>query len=875
MTTSLTYDLQIVIAISVAMSPTSYINIAKGGKVTQSSLYGDAVPQRAIDGNRASNREEGSCAHTQKDLNPWWRLDLCSRLKSKLSPSPTEKTAALKGSMELRSTCAVISTIEAGVSKTFDCNGMEGQYVNVVIAGKQEFLTLCEVEVTGHPSNNTAPTETNIATVGKVTQSSLYGDAVPQLAIDGNRASNREEGSCAHTQKDLNPWWRLDLLQPFKIKTVTITNRKDCCSERLNGAEIHVGNSLYDNGNANPVCAVISSIDAGASKTFDCNGMEGQFVNVVIPGKQEFLTLCEVEVTGQPSNINIAKCGKVTQSSLYGDAVPERAIDGNRASNREEGSCAHTQKDLNPWWRLDLLEPFKIKTVTITNREDCCSERLNGAEIRVGNSLDNDGNANPVCAVISSIEAGASKTFDCNGMEGQFVNVVIPGKQEFLTLCEVEVTGHPSNNSDINIAKGGKVTQSSLYGDAVPQRAIDGNRASKWKEHSCAHTQKDLNPWWRLDLLQPFKIKTVTITNREDCCSERLNGAEIRIGNSLDNNGNVNPVCTVISSIPAGSSQNFDCHGMEGQYVNIVIPGMQQYLTLCEVEVFGGKVSQSSVFENAIPEKAIDGNRASKWVEGSCTHTQHDQNPWWRLDLLKTYQIKTVTITNRQDCCPERLFGAEIRIGNSLSDNGNINPRCAVISSIEAGDSKTFDCNGMEGQYVNIVIPGRQEYLTLCEVEVTGQPASVNIAKGGKVSQSSVLENAIPEKAIDGNRASNWVEGSCAHTQDDFSPWWRLDLLKKYNIHAVTITNRKDCCAQRLNGAEIHIGNSLADNGNTNPVCTVISSIPAGTSQTFVCNAMEGRYINIVIHGKQQFLTLCEVEVFGTVSNTSHEDICG
>uniref|UniRef100_A0A671TYN8 Fucolectin tachylectin-4 pentraxin-1 domain-containing protein n=1 Tax=Sparus aurata TaxID=8175 RepID=A0A671TYN8_SPAAU len=159
--------------------------------------------------------------------------------------------------------------------------------------------------------------------------------------------------------------------------------------------------------------------------------MEGRFVNIVIPGRREFLTLCEVEVTGQPY-------GKKAPM-----VVPERAIDGSRASNWHQGSCTHTQKDKNPWWRLDLLRSYKVNTVTITNRKDCCHERINGAEIRIGYSLENYGNANPRCAVITSIPAGESKTFECRGMEGRYVNIVIPGRREFLTLCEVEVTGQP------------------------------------------------------------------------------------------------------------------------------------------------------------------------------------------------------------------------------------------------------------------------------------------------------------------------------------------------------------------------------------------------------------------------------------------------
>ncbi|XP_077432881.1 fucolectin-like [Vanacampus margaritifer] len=137
-----------------------------------------------------------------------------------------------------------------------------------------------------------------------------------------------------------------------------------------------------------------------------------------------------------------------------------------------------------------------------------------------------------------------------------------------------------------------------------------------------------------------------------------------------------------------------------------------------------GKAYQSSNFGNTSPQRAIDGNRACIWTQNSCTHTNFNMKPWWRLDLQKRYKINTVTITNRRDCCHNRINGAEIRIGDSLDDNGNSNTRCTVIASIQAGQSKSFACNGMEGRYVNIVIPGRKEYLTLCEVEVQGDEAN-------------------------------------------------------------------------------------------------------------------------------------------------------
>ncbi|XP_071234915.1 fucolectin-1-like, partial [Salvelinus alpinus] len=109
-------------------------------------------------------------------------------------------------------------------------------------------------------------------------------------------------------------------------------------------------------------------------------------------------------------------------------------------------------------------------------------------------------------------------------------------------------------------------------------------------------------------------------------------------------------------------------------------------------------------------------NRESDYYKRSCTHTEQQTNPWWRVDLLYVYRVTAVTITNRGDSA-ERLDGAEIRIGNSLENNGIRNPSCAVITTIPAGETNTFQCNEMEGKYVVEVIPGQNKILTLCEVK--------------------------------------------------------------------------------------------------------------------------------------------------------------
>ncbi|XP_077127865.1 uncharacterized protein LOC143783346 [Ranitomeya variabilis] len=553
-------------------------------------------------------------------------------------------------------------------------------------------------------------------------------------AIDGGKDTNFYNGSCTLTNLAKDPWWKLDLKQTYKISNVILTNRMDSHEKRLLGAEVRIGNSPDNN---NPVCGTVTNVTS-ATLSFCCNGMEGRYVSVVIPGRSEYLALCEVEVYGQATtdSFNIAKRGEASQESDLQHEImgyAKNAIDGGKETSYYNGSCSHTNKVNNSWWKLDLKQPYKISYVVLTNRMDCCKERLIGAEVRIGNSSDNN---NPVCGTVRNVTS-ATISFCCNGMVGRYVSVVIPGRSEYLALCEVEVYSDiDCTPKGSNKAKSGEASQESDLKNPVmgyAKNAIDGGNDTTYNNGSCTHTNQVKNPWWKLNLKQIYKISNVVLTNRMDCCPERLMGAEVRIGNSPNN---VNPVCGTVTNVTS-ATLSFCCNDMEGQYVSVVIPGRTEYLTLCEVEVYGqpictptgpniakyGEASQVSVLQHAIMGyaiKAIDGGKATSFYNGSCTHTNEEKNPWWKLDLKQTYKIWNVVLTNRMDCCESRLLGAEIRIGNNTNNN---NPVCGKVINVTS-DTLSFCCNGMKGRYVSVVIPGRSEYLTLCEVEVYGDPVS-------------------------------------------------------------------------------------------------------------------------------------------------------
>ena len=96
-----------------------------------------------------------------------------------------------------------------------------------------------------------------------------------------------------------------------------------------------------------------------------------------------------------------------------------------------------------------------------------------------------------------------------------------------------------------NIARGKPTRQSSTGFGGVPQRAVDGNKNSNWNGKSCTHTNKQAKPWWRVDLQSIQQVAKVGLTNRADCCANRLRQIDIKVGN-VDGNPDANAlyVCT-------------------------------------------------------------------------------------------------------------------------------------------------------------------------------------------------------------------------------------------------------------------------------------------------------------------------------------------
>jgi len=106
---------------------------------------------------------------------------------------------------------------------------------------------------------------------------------------------------------------------------------------------------------------------------------------------------------------------------------------------------------------------------------------------------------------------------------------------------------------------GASATQSSTSNGGDAGRAINGDSDVSWSSGSCTHTRSEAAPWWEVTvpLAQPLQITSVKVTNRGDCCAERLNGFDLAInGVTCASNNQVGQGVTAevscAASAPAG-----------------------------------------------------------------------------------------------------------------------------------------------------------------------------------------------------------------------------------------------------------------------------------------------------------------------------------
>ncbi|XP_021350065.1 fucolectin-like [Mizuhopecten yessoensis] len=127
-----------------------------------------------------------------------------------------------------------------------------------------------------------------------------------------------------------------------------------------------------------------------------------------------------------------------------------------------------------------------------------------------------------------------------------------------------------------------------VLGTYTADRAVDGVRDTRpfIPYDSCALVDKGVATWWKVDLLQPYMITSVAILARQTMSGQ---SADLGIGIGLLTTGPFSTCLTTSGSAGwINSFATFSCPvPIYGQFVKITKNVLNQYMCLCEVEVYG------------------------------------------------------------------------------------------------------------------------------------------------------------------------------------------------------------------------------------------------------------------------------------------------
>lgn len=244
---------------------------------------------------------------------------------------------------------------------------------------------------------------------------------------------------------------------------------------------------------------------------------------------------------------------------------------------------------------------------------------------------------------------------------------------------------------------------------------------------------------------------------------------------------------------------------------------------------FQGTAIQSSTAHGGVPERAIDGSTIGFWnhnppysyIGQSTTHTNHESDPWWQVNLGHYSSINKVYFWNRIDYARNRLNGAVVSVLDLMNE-----VEVAAITISDANVLNVVDFGGVSGHAVRITIPGSGKILSLAEVQIDGvlgdsDPGFVKVKYFEADGWDSVdfISDSVPYKTdtlykIDFNTDSDFAtSGRRDWVAAEFSGHLSFDQEGFYEI-----------CVDSDDKTKVFIDNQLAiDIGHVDEECIPIS----------------------------------------------------
>ncbi|XP_025080329.1 fucolectin-like [Pomacea canaliculata] len=128
------------------------------------------------------------------------------------------------------------------------------------------------------------------------------------------------------------------------------------------------------------------------------------------------------------------------------------------------------------------------------------------------------------------------------------------------------------------------------------------------------------------------------------------------------------------------------------------------------------------LYTSETADKAVDGNTDGNISHYSCTHSNDIYNTWWKVDLMGFYNITSVQLFTRTDCCWERLQNFEVRVSGTdpTTFPSGEGQQCIYYGNQVALTGTLLNCTRpITGRFVSVFKPA-DDVLTICEIFVFG-----------------------------------------------------------------------------------------------------------------------------------------------------------
>jgi hypothetical protein len=330
------------------------------------------------------------------------------------------------------------------------------------------------------------------------------------------------------TQPSSQAYIQLDLNSDKPIGRIVIRNRTDCCDDRIMG------------------CAMVLRKDSGATVLYRKITERKPVYNIPIGNAKPIASAINaVNAIKAPESVKSPEQLKTPVKAPVKSPYFEEAKVGACRTDRDKPNGPIGYSGYPTWEQstFESAEACEAKCISdkmckgyawAADKKNCQLYGTTTAKSPGTNTVD------------KLVKADGTPAWTCYIRKDQYVPQPVKGRYirinranngSFLNLSDISVYG-PNNTKITGITP----SLSPQYGIFAAKYLIDGNAKT------IAHTNNTPGAYMQLDLGADKEISRIVITNRLDCCKERIKNATVQIKNQSNTEVFSYPITTILNT---------------------------------------------------------------------------------------------------------------------------------------------------------------------------------------------------------------------------------------------------------------------------------------------------------------------------------------